>query len=80
MEGVAVVDVEAGPARAGGGTDDKLGGGRGGADPAYVVRLGAGTDPGGCGGQYAHALYLQDSDKIDKSLGGEVLKLTRKRW
>ena len=50
MEGVAVVDVEAGPARAGGGTDDKLGGGRGGADPAYVVRLGAGTDPGGRGG------------------------------
>ena len=50
VRGKAVVDVEAGPAGAGGGTDDELGRGRGGADPAYVVWLGAGTDPGGCGG------------------------------
>jgi hypothetical protein len=50
MKGTAVVDVEARPARAGGAANDKLGGGRGGADPAYVVRLGAGTDPRRGGG------------------------------
>ena len=50
VKGVSVVNIKARPARAGGGTDDELGGGRGGADPADVVRLGAGTAPRRCGG------------------------------
>ena len=43
VKGVAVVDVEAGPAGAGGGTDDEFSLSGGGSDPSHILSVKRGT-------------------------------------